>query len=178
MTNLLLKKVEFHEAKSRNLIRCHIEAYFYVEDVEKFLTWCADDEWTAILSKKSTFDYHMVRVNRSKAKRPHFEMTIGGRTVRVYPRENLVITMECGIHYICQHIFDIFPHESKHIFYCHKGIDDWTIGKLYPMKKDLPALDVKASDILDGFMLHREGCDKYHDSFVKWIQHRRDEDND
>jgi len=110
-------------------------------------------------------------MEKSRAKRPHFDKTVNHQRVEIYPKENLVVAFQAGLHYICQHSFDIIPHDDKQIFYGYKGINEMDVGELIPMKEE--RMIVKNSDILDGFMLHREQIDEYNDSFVEWIKHRR-----
>jgi len=170
----LIKKVEFHEKKSRNLIMPHIVTQFHVSDLEKFLALCSGKEWENEYEGKKMFEWHMKRTKKSRAKRPKFEMYINSQNVIVYPKENIIEDSQCGLHYICQHSFDVIPHPERDVFYgseYNKG----KIGKLYAM--DGRKLDVYNTDILDGFMLHREEIKQYDDSFVEWVQHCRDEDD-
>jgi len=171
----LIERIEFHEGKSRNLTKPYIETQFYVTDLEKFLAYCSDEKWKKAFGKKSTFDYHMKRIKKSRAKRPKFNMHIN-RDVIVYPKENMCSIIECGLHYVCQHSFDILPYEDRAVFYGHFERDRACIGMLFGL--DGSKRKVFTTDILDGFMLHREQINKYDDSFVVWIKHRRDEEKD
>lgn len=169
----LIKRIEFHERKSRNLIMAHIETQFHVSDLEKFIALCCGEEWTKTFGGLSDFTYKMKQMQKSRAKRPKFRMYVNHKDVVVYPKENMVAVVECGLHYICQHSFDIIPHPEKDVFYGHKH-NKGRIGKLFAM--DGRKLDVYNTDILDGFMLHREQINGWDDSLVEWVQHCRDED--
>lgn len=177
----LITKIEFHEGKNRNWSKPFVELYTYVSDLEKFIRLCSEeDSWLNHYSGgKQEFDYYMARARKSRAQRPHFDFYVGSRMehteVIIYPKENLVVHGQVGLHYICQHLFDFFPHEAKSVFYQYqKSIGDFVIGKLKLVHKgETLELDVKASDILDGFMLHREQIDAYRDTFSIWILHRR-----
>jgi len=80
--------VEFHEKRSRNLSQPYIETRFHVEDLEAFLKFCAEEEWDGSFSVSSAFRYHMKDIKKSRAKRPHFDLTIKHKKVEIYPKEN------------------------------------------------------------------------------------------
>jgi len=175
----LITKMEFREGKNRNWTKPFIELDTYVSDVEKFITLCYGEKWSSSFDGYEQFKYYMNRIKLSKARRPHFDFRIDQARITVYPKENLIVSGQVGLHYICQHLFDFLPHEAKDVFYQYKSSQsDFVIGKLKFIHKGEilkynVELDVKASDILDGFMLHKEQIDSFKDTFSVWVKYRR-----
>lgn len=172
----MIKKFEFHEFKSRNLIVPAVELYCYVEDLPAFLALCVGpEEWGKKYGAKSDYEYNVRLLEKSKAQRPHFKMYIQQMHVTIYPKENLVVSGEAGLHYICQHLFDFLPSEIHSRFYPYLKEEDFIIGKLCIDHGSHRGreLDVKASDIHDGFMLTMPQTKEYSDTFSKWIASRR-----
>ena len=170
-------KIEFHEKKSRNLTQPYIETQFHVENVEEFLKLCVGENWEGSFSDPfsvgSKFEYEIKHIKKSRAKRPKFELSIKQKRVVVYPKENLITGMECRLHYVCQHSFDMFPGKIRQQFYGYEH-DKRSIGFLYTLKGE--KLEVFNTDILDGFMLRGDKEKEFGSSFVNWIKHRREED--
>jgi len=167
----MIKKIEFYEKKSRNLIMPYIETQFFVSDIAEFLKWCAGEEWNSF----TEYDFYsnLARVSKWKKREKKFEMHFKGRVIIVYPDKNVVAVFECGLHYVCQHSFDILPREVRDRIY---GYEEFILGKLYPLSRHgatIEPLDVKNTDISTGFLLHREQINAYNDSFVDWIYYRR-----
>ena len=81
--------------------------------------------------------------------------------------------LECGIHYICQHSFDILPQIIKDNIY---GFNEFDLGMLFSLERRGKRAEfiVKNTDIRKGFMLDRKEIDQYGDSFVFWIKVRRE----
>jgi len=170
----LINRIEFHEGKSRNLTKPYIETRYYVSDLEKFLAYCNGDKWEGEYGQKRMFKWNVERKKKSRAKRPHFDMRVGETSAEIFPRENMVAVIQCGIHYICQHSFDILPRDDKQLFYGRFEHNRACIGMLFGL--DGSKRKVFTTDILNGFMLHREDINEYDDSFVVWIQARRKND--
>jgi hypothetical protein len=171
----LVEKIEFHERKDSSFRIPLVETYIYVKDFKEFLRLCSGDYWVGGYSNKSNLEYNLRLLKKSRAKRPHFDFLLRQKHVDVYPHENLVVGREGGIHYICQHSFDMFPPEEKNLFYGHTYEQKRKIGVLFAL--DGEKYDVYAQDILDGFMLHREQINKYRDRFGIWIKIRRNKDS-
>jgi hypothetical protein len=163
-----IEQIEFHERRIREYRIPIIEAWFYVKDVEAFLKACVGDRWAGRSGGKKEFDWKMNRVKDWK--RPKIEMYINSKQTIIYPKEKLITTGEGGLHYICQHLFDIFPDKEHETFYSWEKI---RLGKLFALDKS--ENDVYTNDIRDGFLLPREEIDKYNDSFVVWIKSRRNQ---
>jgi hypothetical protein len=178
-----LLKIEFHETKVAGYLRAGIETQFYIRAepnrLHDFLKWCDGENWKHNYQEEE-FKMKCEQAMRSKRDNPHFQMFINGMHCEVYPKQSYVSVYEIGLHYICQHSFDILPSPSKDLFYAY-GYEEKPIGKLYPkircgLKRcgqHLESLVVKNSDILAGFMQSAEENKKYDDSFVEWIKHRR-----
>ena len=168
-------KIEFHEKKSRNIRGSYIETQIYVENVEDFVKLCAEEKWEGSFSVGSSFTYEMNRIKKSKAKRPKFDLSIRQKKITVYPKENLITGIECRLHYVCQHSFDMLPSEVRTPIYDYFD-NKKLLGILYTLKGE--KLKVFNSDILDGFMLHHNQEQKFGSSFVNWIKHRREEEEE
>jgi len=153
----------------------YIETRIYVEDLEEFLKLCAGDAWEGSFSIGSSFGYEIKQIKKSRAKRPKFELLIRSKKVVIYPKEKLVTGVECRLHYVCQHSFDMFPREVKQQFYGH-DFDRRKIGILHTLKGE--EFEVFNTDILDGFTLHTEKQQEFGDSFVRWIRYRRNKEKD
>ena len=174
-----LDKIEFHETKEAGYIRAGIETRFYIKpnsiSLHDFLKLCDGENWKHNFQEED-LKYKYERAMCSKRDNPHFPMNINHMSCEIYPKQNYIAVYEVNLHYICQHSFDIFPSDVKDLFY---GYDRFAkpIGKLYPKpyrgNKNPEPLIVKNSDILSGFMLDREEINKYNESFVEWIKHRR-----
>lgn len=158
----LVERIEFHERRVKH--QRYIETRFYVKDVTEFIRLSSQGKFD-----ENFWNYHMKRVERSKAKRPNFDWIIAHGRIYVYPRENLIAVREVGLHYICQHSFDLFPSEACRVFY--ESIEPVKLGKLYTLEGE--ELEVTSKDIHDGFMLTRKELDMFKDSFAEWIRHRR-----
>jgi hypothetical protein len=187
----ILYKIEFHETKEAGYIRAGIETRFYIKsspylsltepnNLHDFLKYCDDiKSWNGNY-KEEEFKYQYEKAMRSKRDNPHFHFSVNGMNCEVYPKQSYIAVYEVNLHYICQHSFDIFPNQVKELFYAHDPRGK-PIGKLYPIKRcklencgqHSDYFVVKNSDILSGFMQSREENEKYHDSFVEWIKHRR-----
>jgi len=168
-------KIEFHEKKSRNIRGSYIETQIYVENVEEFLKLCAEEEWGGSFSIGSDFAYNMKHIKKSRAKRPKFDLSIRQKKIMVYPKENLVTGIECRLHYVCQHSFDMFPQKIRQQFYDYT-LSKRKIGFLYTLKGE--KFEVFNTDIIDGFMLRSEQERKFGSNFVNWIKHRRKEEEE
>ena len=166
-------KIEFYEKKSSALIQPYIETRIYVENVEDFVKLCAEEEWEGSFSVGSNFGYEMKRIEKSRAKRPKFDLSIRQKKITVYPKENLITGMECRLHYVCQHSFDMLPSEMRTPIYDYFD-NKKLLGILYTLKGE--ELKVFNSDILDGFMLRHDHEQKFGSNFVNWIRHRREEE--
>jgi len=174
MSDIPIEKIEFHEKKSKNLIMPYIETQFHVTDIIKFLKWC-DTE-----GKTSEWDWchlanQMQKMKAWKRPEPKHEFHFKGKTVYVYPKQNVVAVVECGIHYICQHSFDILPRKVKEAIY---GYSEFDLGTLFSLehKGKRVELTVKNTDISRGFVIHRQEINEYGDSFVFWVKTRREID--
>ena len=166
-------KIEFHEKKCSGLIVPYIETRIYVENVEEFLKFCAEEKWGGSFGIGDNFAYEMERIKKSRAKRPKFDLSIKQKRITVYPKENLVTGMECRLHYVCQHSFDMFPEKIRLQFYDY-SLNKRKIGFLYTLKGEI--FKVFSTDILNGFMLRQDQEQKFGSSFVNWIKHRRKEE--
>lgn len=170
-----LNKIEFHEVKTPNYTKAGIETQIHINAVPNklhdFLVWCDGERWNHNYQEE-TFKLECEKAMRSKREKPHFQMYINEMHCEVYPKQSYVSVFEVGLHYICQHSFDIFPSGFKGFFYAH-DFDARVIGKLYPIKNPEPLI-VKDSDIESGFMLYKGQIDEYDDNFVAWIRHRRE----
>jgi len=174
-----LEKIEFHETKEAGYIRAGIETRFYIKpnsiSLHDFLKLCDGERWNHNY-QDDEFKMKYERAMRSKRDNPSFPMSIHGKSCTIYPKQNYIAVYEVNLHYICQHSFDIFPSDVKELFYGYE-FNAKPIGKLYPKpyrgNKNPEPLLVKNSDILSGFMIGREEIDKYDESFVEWIKHRR-----
>lgn len=161
----VLERVEFHEIENKKIYRLpFVKTQFYVSDIKTFLKLCSGNRWN-----EEMFNFNIERKRKSKAKRPCFDMFVNGRQVFVYPKENMVEVREVGLHYICQHSFDLFPSEVRGVFY--ESIEPIKLGILHTLKGE--NLEVTSKDIHDGFMLHREQVDRFKDSFAEWVRNRR-----
>jgi len=178
-----LEKVEFHETKQPQFMYAGIETRFYIKAepnrLHEFLKWCDGDHWDKD-SQESIYRYECERAMRSKKESPHFSMYINRKSVEVYPKQNYVAVYEVGLHYICQHCFDILPSDVQSILMGNAyGYEDIDLGMLYPRpraSKTPEPLKVKANDIGRGFMLTHEQVEQYGNSFVIWIRYRRGEE--
>jgi len=148
------------------------EINYIVKDLIEFLEFCEVDE-RSILSVKEL----MNRKRRSKKPYSIYRPT----KVEIYPHENRVSKLEVGIHYICQHGFDILPVSVRTgIHNTHFEDETRFLGTLYPepnMKVLYPDLQesysVTTTDISRGFMLDSNEIKEYSDSFSIWIIERR-----
>jgi len=166
----LIKRIEFHEGKSKNLRIPYIETRFYVSDLKAFIKWCAGENWDKWV--EGTFEFNVKRKEKSKSERPVFNMFIKSKEVFIYPRENMIAIRDAGLHYICQHSFDILSRKVFDLIYDYSNI--FNLGYLYTLNNE--KFLVKNKDIRDGFMLTREGIAKFNDSFSNWIRWRRKEE--
>jgi hypothetical protein len=178
-----LEKIEFYEFKNPSYIKSGIATRFYIKpnsiSLHDFLKLCDGENWNHNYTEEE-FQMKYKKAMSSKRDNPHFQMFINNMHCEIYPKQSYIEVTEVGLHYICQHSFDIFPYEVKDLFYGYERFAK-PIGKLYPIKRCKlencgqhdNSLVVKNSDILSGFMLDREGIDKYDDSFIEWIKHRR-----
>lgn len=148
------------------------EINYYVEDLIEFLEFCEVGD-RAIRSVKQIM----------KDKRRTKPYIIYKPTkCEIYPKENRVSKLEVGIHYICQHGFDILPSSIiAGIHNTHFEKDARHLGTLYPeewLKESLyPDLEdsypVTTTDISRGFLLDLQEVKKYHNNFSIWIIERR-----
>jgi hypothetical protein len=176
-----IEKIEFHEVKIPQNLFAGIETRFYIKGepnrLHEFLKWCDGADWDKN-RKEDEYNYECKRAMRSSRENVHFRMFIHGKFVEIFPKQNYVVFYEIGLHYICQHCFDILPQEAKGIFYNHKS-KDAIIGNLYPKPKKYQTVEpliVKVGDIVDGFHLFSEQVDSFRNSFVIWVKHRREEE--
>lgn len=170
----LIEKITFHEKKARSLIMPYIETRFHVTDIIKFLKWCDTEGKTS----DWMWDYLSKTIEKMrtwKRPEPKHKFNLKGRTVYIYPKQNVVAVVECGIHYVCQHSFDILPQTVKQAIY---GYGEFDLGTLFSLehKGKRVELTVKNTDISRGFMIHRQEINEYGDSFVFWIKTRREID--
>ena len=175
MSDIPITKIEFHEKKSSNLIMPYIETQFHVTDIIKFLKWCDEDEKTNDW-RWDSLSKAIKRMKGWKKPEPKHKFYFRGKTIYVYPKQNVVAIVECGIHYICQHSFDILPQRIRNAIYEYNN--EFDLGTLFSLERRGKHIEliVKNTDILNGFMLHREAIDEYGDSFVFWIKTRREID--
>lgn len=170
----LITKMEFHEFKVPAFSKPIVELYTYVSDLKEFLKACVGNEnWETGYGVKAKYEHELKTINGN---RKHFEIYFKHTKIEVYPKQNLIVSRDGGLHYICQHLFDFLP-ESIHSNYypCSKRFD-WLIGKLYVETgrgKVKATWDVKASDIMDGFMLSSSQIPEYDDTFSVWVASRR-----
>lgn len=166
----VITKMEFHEFTPKTLTIPFVELYCYVNDIPTFIALCDIEEWKKDpYGLKAEYDYYMGRMKKSKAKRPHFDLHLNDMRVTIYPKENLIVAGQAGIHYIGQHIFDFLPYEERDRYRPILERFDFIIGKLYT--KDNPeGIDVHAHDVHTGFMNSREENLKYNDTFSIWIK--------
>jgi len=166
----LVDKMEFHEFKTSGCTVPYVQLYCYVTNIEDFLQLCMDKEFNS-----EELKFKLQNISKSKAKRPNFEMYYHYTTIKVYPKEKLIVSGQGGLHYICQHIFDFVPNNVHSVFYPVTKREDWTIGKLFVEcgKNKGIILEVKAFDILTGFMLTYKQIQKYQDTFSVWIDYMR-----
>lgn len=159
-------EIEFHEISKGRKFRVNpTEIKFYADDLRSFLMDCMGDKF-----KDAGWDYYMSRVKQSKALRPKFKFWVKGKNVWVYPLglRKYVAVLDVGIHYVCQHAFDILPREKWDEIY--GSYEEFAIGKLYPLKGE--SLTVTNQDIQVGFNLSRSMIEGFKNSFVEWIKHR------
>ncbi len=157
-----VRDIEFHEKKKSGR---RIEVWFFAEkgklkNLMEFLSGERWDEWS--------WKHMMDRFSRSKAKDPKYDFFAGGRIVHVYPRTEKVVNYNVGLHYICQHSFDIFnscPREVKEWFY--ERLNPNEIGYLHVGDEKFL---VRSDDISLGFSLSYDQCMKFRDSFTEWIK--------
>lgn len=170
----IIKNITFHEKKSRNLIMPYIETQFHVTDIIKFLKWC-DEEGKVSDGMWDYLSKALEKMKLWKRPEPKYEFHFKGKTVYIYPKQNIVAVAECGIHYICQHSFDILPRTVKASIY---GYVEFNLGMLFSLVRrgKRAELIVKNTDIHKGFLLHRKEIDEYGDSFVFWVKTRREID--
>lgn len=166
----LIECIEFHEGKSRDLVIPFVETRFYVKDLEAFIAYCLGEKWKEY--EKWQFDYNMKRVAKSKAQRPKFDLLISYGRVDIYPREKMLSIKIGGIHYICQHTFDMIPSPDRDLFYPFEGPDDFIIGELTALWGE--KFPVRGSDIHYGFMQSAEENLKYGDGFGMFIKARNE----
>lgn len=146
----LIERIGFHERKASGYRIPFIETYIYVRNLMKFLELCFGEKWNDRFDGKSSIEWNIKRLEKSKAKRPKFDILINQKRVDIYPRENLIVGREGGIHYICQHSFDMLPIEAREIFYGY-DFDEFIIGKLYPLSRkgiESMSMNVTNKDIL------------------------------
>jgi len=160
----LIDRIEFREIKKRGYKVPLTEVSFYVKDLEAFIKWCCVDKFN-----QRMWTWNIERANKSRAKKPKFEMHIQGKRVHVYPQEKLVVSYEGTLHYVCQHSFDINPYGIRECFYDRIAKNE--IGYLFTRKGE--KLLVRSDDIDIGFLLTYEQCKEYKDNFTNWIQYRR-----
>lgn len=168
MTPIL--QIEFHEKKSRNLTMPYIETQYYVTDIMAFLTWCNEGERLKEWAYDSIIS-QITKMRTWKRPTPNFINYLKGKLIYIYPKQNVVAVVKCALHYVCQHSFDILPQRIRAHIYSE---DNFEIGELFTLKGQ--RLTVMSLDIIDGFMLHSEQSQVYGDSFVSWIQHRRNKE--
>jgi hypothetical protein len=163
-------KVEFHEKKSKNLTQPYIETRFYADGIMEFLKWCDDEnkvqDWSWDWIAKQ-----IAKMKTWKRPTPKFDHSFNGKTIYIYPKQNVVAVVECRLHYVCQHSFDILPRKIRENIYSEANFQ---IGMLVTMKEQ--RLPVMSRDIIDGFLLHSEQEKSHGSSFVRWIQHRRNKE--
>ena len=148
--------VFFKEKKPRRII----DTEYHVSDVENFLTWC-DKDWD-----KGFYEYNVKRLEKRKRK-PEIGVRIQYTTVRIPLQSKIVIVRESGLHYVCQHAFDIIPRDAHDKFY--DRLNPMPIGYLFTNGEKFL---VDSSDISNGFSLVIEQVDKIGE-FTDWIRLRR-----
>ncbi len=168
-------KIEFRDYRlsSRAL---GMEVRFIVDDVLKFLEWCGVSEMS--MRRVKSVEAH------TRKKNPIVDIFEPTR-YSVYPKANMVTKVEGGLHYVCQHAFDILPEKTRAGFYNFvRRIDTpQRIGTYYPdkkwkvifedLKESYPVMD---ADISEGLHLDTDGSEKYSNSFAVWVMRRRNEE--
>jgi sulfatase maturation enzyme AslB (radical SAM superfamily) len=178
--NELIKKIEFHEFKSSGYSIAGIETQVYATE-GKFIElceWLSKDYWTESKIEKQSFELNLKDKLKSKAKDPKFQISVGERfnstSIVVHPKQNMVSVAICGIHYICQHSFDMFPCDIRVSLMSYIGRYDKLIeiGLLYLRPrhgKVHEPIKVYNKDIYIGFMQPRETNLTYRDDFGTFI---------
>jgi hypothetical protein len=174
--NSLVKRIEFHERKFSGCVVPVIQTEVYIDErrLSEFCEWIAGEDWTKNYQKE-LFKSNYEKLIKSKRERPSFELRTPETTVQVYPKQNMVLSTQAGIHYICQHSFDMFPYDVRTTLMSSIG-RQINIGLLYPkpvrgITQD-PLL-VTNKDIDIGFMQSRETNLTYKDNFVAFIKAQR-----
>jgi len=125
MSLKFIERIEFHEVKGNWRVK-GIETRFYVSDVKEFLRWCIESQTGYYKERKfdeEIYNYYLRRVANWKKRKQKFDMLICGQKISIYPQDGYVAFRECGLHYICQHSFDILPSESCSIIYGYEVFD-------------------------------------------------------
>lgn len=157
----LIQRIEFHEGKSN--YREQIETRYCVTDIVEFMR-------LAHRSKRfdeTRFAYEVQRLGRSRAERPNFRW-YAERECWVYPKENMIASREVGLHYICQHCFDLLPYDVRQRFYSREK--PFEVGNLFTLSGE--KIPVFSKDIADGVSLSREKEKGYKERFVRWMRER------
>lgn len=163
IANKLIQRIEFHEGKSKYR-REEIEIRFYVTNITEFIQFCSRKDRKF---GESMFAFEIKRLEKSRAKRPNFRWH-ANQTCFVYPKENMVAVRITGLHYICQHSFDLLPSNIRELFF---SLDKpFMIGMFFSL--DGEKIEVSTADIADGFRLNREKEKGYKESFVRWMRER------
>jgi hypothetical protein len=180
--NNLIDKIEFHEVKSSRCTIPAVETQIYATEgkLKELCEWLAIEEWARDKYEKQFFESNFANKMKSKAKDPNFQMRVGenlgGTSIIVHPKQNMVSVAIYGIHYICQHSFDMFPHDIRTVLMSSLGRQKLLIGLLYPkpVKGQVQTpIKVYNSDIDRGFMQTRETNLTYKDDFVTFIKAQR-----
>lgn len=132
-------------------------------DLNSFLGWLDDD-----------LDVDRLADKADRIEEGLFRKNVNGTFAQINFDREVVFLINSGIHYVCQHSFDIFPHEIKKEFY-NTGVgfgEDIDIGYLYTLEDD--KMLVRSSDIHHGFMLTKDTIDDI-GKFSDWIRKRNDE---
>lgn len=170
--NECIADIEFYEIPHRG-----IEMYVKIKPMKlmETLEWLHGEEhWS--MTKREIDEFYMKKANKSKNENFNFGLYMRGDSnglhkIKVYPKTEMITFTEYGLHYVCQHILDIFP---RYIKGCLMDVyKPMNVGLLFSKPKkgeEGLVMMVTSADVHNGFMLTYETIHKkFKDSFVKWI---------
>lgn len=174
----LVEKIEFHEVKTSDMFNPGVETQVYAKADMFFALaeWLSGKRWSLEYDGGKHFKSECDHAMRSRKERPHFSCRLDEVTVEVYPKQKMFTYFEGGLHYICQHSFDMFPYDVKSaihsVFSPERDINlGYFYGRILRHKTPEPLM-VTCNDISVGFMLDTVGIHKYHDDFGFFISQR------
>jgi len=172
-------RIEFRQVADRKRSRgWAMLIQYHAEDIVAFL------KWTGTFSDRDIYRVEDAIKDKRRTRPVELYPQYSGKWT-VYPKEGYAEKFEVGLHYVCQHAFDILPYKLRSRFYNYYYRDEpWRLGTLYPipklkhvfpeMKESYPVTD---RDIADGFGLDSQEVKKYSDSFTIWVIKRNETNN-